>query len=377
MTELAAHSVEDWNPELEDNPHLDTFRVMTPSHASDLWLGELERQGHSERTVDTYRRLLNKFADDLPAYSDITDVSVVHIRKFLDAQSKRRDGQRKSPSTIAQNVSILSGLFDWLTKEGVVTRNPTRRNGDRVMARPRQVRPEDNDRVVTVSTDGVKALVAEANKSDWPERLAVNCLVYLGPRRRAVASLRISDYDSVGRMLTFHEKGNRTIEKPVPHALARLIEAAMAAGVYDRALTERGDEQPRDKAYPVATEPRSVSALNPDAYLVPSRASQRRPGVRDDRIIWRLVKDVADRAGVTTHVHALRAAFAVHFLENNDGELLALQSLMGHKRVETTLVYLRRMDRRQKMETVRELSWGEEDEFAPDEAEAVPVEETA
>ncbi len=333
MSELDAYCVEDANPELEDNPHRDTFRVMTPSHASDLWLGELERQGHSERTVDTYRRLLNKFADDLPAYSDITDVSVVHIRKFLDAQSKRRDGQRKSPSTIAQNVSILSGLFDWLTKEGVVTRNPTRRNGDRVMARPRQVRPEDNDRVVTVSTDGVKALVAEANKSDWPERLAVNCLVYLGPRRRAVASLRISDYDSVGRMLTFHEKGNRTIEKPVPHALARLIEAAVIAGVYE------GD----------------------DDYLVPSRASQRRPGVRDDRIIWRLVKDVAERANVTTHVHALRAAFAVHFLENNDGELLALQSLMGHKRVETTLVYLRRMDRRQQMETVRELSWGEDE----------------
>ncbi len=345
MTELLAHSDEGTTFGLEDNPLRDSFRIMTPSHASDLWLGELERQGHSERTVDTYRRLLNKFADDLPAYSDVTDINVAHIRKFLDAQAKRRDGQRKSPSTIAQNVSILSGLFDWLTKEGVVTRNPTRRNGDRVMARPRQVRPEDNDRVVTVSTDGVKALVAEANRSPWPERLAVNCLVYLGPRRRAVAVLRISDYDPVGRMLTFHEKGQKTIEKPVPHALARLIEAAQLAGVYE----------------------------SEDSYLVPGRATQRKQGDRDDRIIWRLVKDVAEKAGVTTHVHALRAAFAVHFLENHDGELLALQQLMGHQRMETTLVYLRRMNRKQAMETVREMSWGEVDEFAP-EPEVVEVE---
>jgi hypothetical protein len=48
---------------------------------------------------------------------------------------------------------------------------------------------------------------------------------------------------------------------------------------------------------------------------------------------------------------------------------------MGHKRVETTLVYLRRMDRRQQMETVRELSWGEVDEFAEADEPVVEVAE--
>jgi integrase len=69
---------------------------------------------------------------------------------------------------------------------------------------------------------------------------------------------------------------------------------------------------------------------------------------------------------VTTHVHALRAAFAVHFLEAKPGELVALKNLMGHKRIDTTLVYLRRLNRRQGMETVRDLDWGSTGESLPE-----------
>ncbi len=138
-------------------------------------------------------------------------------------------------------------------------------------------------------------------------------------------------FDEVWAALqTVQEKGGKTISKPIPAELAHVIEAAIAADVY--------------KSH--------------DDYLVPSQGAQRRPGDRDDRIIWRLVKQVAKKAGVTTHVHALRAAFAVQFLENNPGEMIALQELMGHERSETTLVYLRRLNRQQRMETVRTLSWG-------------------
>ena len=62
-------------------------------------------------------------------------------------------------------------------------------------------------------------------------------------------------------MLTFKEKGGKTISKPVPDELADLLDAAIHAGVYQ----------------------------SPDDYLVPGNARQRRAGERDDRIIWRLV----------------------------------------------------------------------------------------
>ena len=85
---------------------------------------------------------------------------------------------------------------------------------------------------------------------------------------------------------------------------------------------------------------------------------QRREGDRDDRIIWRTIKKLGERAGVEVHPHSLRAAFAVRFLESHPGEVEALQRLMGHAKMETTQVYLRRLDRERAMERVRDLSWG-------------------
>lgn len=314
---------------LEAKADGDRLWRMTISRAADLWLGELERKNHSVRTIDTYRRLLDKLSEGREDMG-IKEVTAETIRRFLDSQSRRKDGVRKSAATIAQNVSILCGFFDWLTKEGGVDRNPTQRNGDRIISRPRQVSPDENDNVVTVSEADVVRLMEASRRLKWNRMLAVHALVYLGPRRAAMSTARISDYDASERMLTFHEKGGKTIRKPVPDELADIIDQGIADGEYQ----------------------------SMDDYLIPSDYPQRRNGDRDNRVIWRLVKDVADEAGVTTHVHALRAAFAVNYLTQNPGKIVALQKLMGHRRVETTMVYLRRLDRQEQMESVRTMTWG-------------------
>ena len=66
---------------------------------------------------------------------------------------------------------------------------------------------------------------------------------------------------------------------------------------------------------------------------------------------------VAERARVTTHVHALRAAFAVRFDDQHPREVIALKELLGHSRIETTMLYLRRKDKTRAMESVRDLTW--------------------
>ena len=127
----------------------------------------------------------------------------------------------------------------------------------------------------------------------------------------------------------------------MPHQLAQLLEAAIAAGVYD------------DK----------------DEYLIPSISAPRRTGERDDRIIWRTVREVAERAGVKAHTHSLRAAFAVFYLETNPGEVESLKELLGHRSILTTQVYLRRLDRGVAMERVRTLSWQQEQLRIPESAD--------
>jgi Phage integrase family len=72
-------------------------------------------------------------------------------------------------------------------------------------------------------------------------------------------------------------------------------------------------------------------------------------------MIWRLVKRVAARVGITAHVHALRAAFAAYYLSLHPGDVEALKELLGHRSIATTQVYLRKFDKATAMERVRDL----------------------
>jgi integrase len=131
--------------------------------------------------------------------------------------------------------------------------------------------------------------------------------------------------------IRFVEKGAKVLVKPLPHEYLGIVLAAQAAGVW-----KSGED-----------------------YLIPNR----RPGAvrnpqRSDKVIWETVRKVAARVGVKATVHALRGAFAVQFDEANPDQLIALKELMGHARIETTLIYLRRKDKAKAMEVVRGLSWG-------------------
>jgi integrase/recombinase XerD len=306
-------------------PEPERVRIMTTSQAADLYLGELARQGRTPRTLASYQRTLHKLADAYPNH-DVEELTASMLRSFLDGYARNRKTGKgmNRPATIAQAVTIVRCFFKWLHEEELIARDPAER-----IRRPKLAPAYENDNVVTVSSEDVKLMLLAAE--GWQEKIAVSLAVYSGARRHALATIRRSDYDPFARTLRFQEKGGKTIVKPVADPLADVLDAAIFAGVYD------GD----------------------DDYLIPGNAVQRRDGDRDDRVVWRLIRRVADRAGVKTTVHALRAAFAVYYLETKgEDNLFSLQQLMGHSRVETTMVYLRRLDRRRSMETVRGLDWG-------------------
>lgn len=296
--------------------------MLTTDRAVDLFLGDLTRRGYSDRTRTSYSRLLSDLVDRLPIDEDVSKVTSDDLRRFLDTKTgrKKRGKGTYSRGTQAHTESVLSSFFGWLYHEQKIAKNPIDR-----LPRTRRIPAQDLD-VTTVSTDDVRKLMQAA--VSWPERLAIGLLVYTGARRRAVARLKVSDYDRERGRLRFREKGSKVIWKPVPTELASLLDAAAAAGEYEE-----------------------------QDWLVPARGFLNAEE-RDDRVIWRIVKDVARRAGVEAHAHALRAAFAVFYLEANPGNIEALRELMGHRSLQTTDVYLRRLNKDTAMETVRELSWG-------------------
>jgi len=193
---------------------------------------------------------------------------------------------------------------------------------------PRRPHPEDLD-VTAVSGADVRRLFDACET--WTELLCLSTLAYLGPRRRAASNLRRRDVDIERGTIRFREKGGKVITKPIPEEFAELLREAVRLGVI---------------------------ATDADSYVIPMARGQRRDGDRDDRLIWRTIKKLGERAGVEVHPHSLRAAFAVKFLETHPGEVEALQRLMGHSKMETTQIYLRRLDRERAMERVRDLSWG-------------------
>jgi integrase/recombinase XerD len=290
--------------------------VVTLGHAIDFYIAHLAREGRSNATRASYRRLLNDFArvarDKAPADLDLSD-----YEKFLDRWTD------SSPSTLASGVSLVRGFSRFLYERGLATEDVAHQ-----LRRPRRKRAEDLD-VVTVSAEDVRRMIDACE--DWQELLCVTTAVYLGARRAALARVRRGDVDLVHGTIRFLEKGGKVATKPLPGEYQAILVAAEQDGLWN----------------------------GPDAYLIPNRrpASVRRVE-RSDKVVWEGVKRVAARAGVRAHVHALHAAFAVQFDAAHPDQVIALKELMGHTRIETTLIYLRRKDRAKAMEAVRDLSWG-------------------
>ncbi len=290
-------------------------RMDDISYAVDAYDGELARRGRTQATRRKYREILWKFCDHIGS-TRCSEITRADCTVFLDRWAN------SSPSTLALNTSIVSGFFDFLVDITLLDRSPMEK-----VRRPPRRRPEDLD-VVTVSGPEVERMLAAA--TEWDEYLCLSLIGYLGPRRRAVATLRRRDVDLERGTIRFREKGGKVITKPIPYELVEIMRRAEEDGVW----------------------------ISPDDYLVPNRRRQYRSGERSDKVVYRIVKDVAARARVRAHPHAIRAAFAVRFAEQKPDRLVALKELMGHARIETTMVYLRRQDKAREMEAVRDLSWG-------------------
>jgi integrase/recombinase XerD len=288
--------------------------------AIDLYLGELARRGYSSRTRDDYLRKLLPLCGPAAVVEapQVDEVGPNECRTHLDRWIN------SAPGTRYHSWAVLSGFFKWLYRQGIIESNPMAR-----IEPPQRQRAEDLD-VVTLSGAEVRRMF-DACQS-WHELLCLSTLAYLGPRRTAASNLRRRDIDLERGVIRFREKGNRVITKPIPVEFAVLLSAAIDAGAI---------------------------GSSPDSYIVPMIRKQRRQGDRDSRILLYAVKRLAERAGIhAAHVHAVRAAFAVEFLETHPGEREALQRLMGHTKADTTEIYLRRLNKERAMESVRDLSWG-------------------
>lgn len=169
-----------------------------------------------------------------------------------------------------------------------------------------------------------------------------------GLRVNECCRLRIKDIDFDQQLVFVRDgKGGKDRTTVLPRSLNDEIQAHMArvVALHDKDLAEGfGSVWLPDalaRKYPGASVEKAWQFLFPSATrsIDPDSGAVRRHHVCDSTL-QRAVKIALSRAGIAKHasVHTLRHSFATHLLLKGT-DLRQIQELLGHARVETTMIY--------------------------------------
>ena len=255
-------------------------------------LEELQRRNYSHRTATTYVRIVRDFAEYFHQPPD--KLGPEQIRQY---QAHLFQAKKLAPATVSQYVSALRFLFvKTLRRHFLAEYIPF---------------PKSRKRLPTVlSPDEVTRLIDAA--CNLYHRTLLMTLYSTAVRRAELCRLKVQDIDSQRMMIRINQgKGGRDREVPLSPKLLETLR------VYFR-------------------------WMRPTTFLFPGTVK----GVRADvpitpNVVWLACRQAAQRAGITKPLspHSLRHSCASHLLEAG-ADLRTIQLLLGHSRLEHTLIYL-------------------------------------
>ena len=255
-------------------------------------LEEIQRRNYSHRTAKSYVRVVRDFAEYFHRSPD--KLGPEHIRQY---QAYLFHTKKLTPATVSQCVSALRFLFvKTLHRHFLEEYIPF---------------PKCHKRLPTVlSPEEVSRLIDSA--SNLYHRTLLMTLYSTGMRRAELCRLRVSDIDSQRMMIRIQQgKGKRDREVPLSPSLLQTLRA------YWR-------------------------WMKPTTFLFPGTVKGWRADVPiTSNIVWLACREAATAAGITQHLspHTLRHSYASHLLEAG-ADLRTIQVLLGHSKLEHTLVYL-------------------------------------
>lgn len=283
------------------------------------------RTSPSPNTERQYAWVLNRFHRYVAATNATVmtnEVSVPDIEHFLQNVGKGRFGNKLSPSTWNQRLTILRAFFDWCVDVRYVERNPLLNRDLRIKQSGRLQQP------AVLTTLQAERLLQLALESRYGYRNAVLLGIFLGTggRLSEVIQLREHDIDFRNDRIRFLGKGGKQRFVPFGNDLKKLL----------LCYVEQLPRIRRDLG---------VSAEHRD-YLFYSHEGAR----KGRRIGSRAVQDMLQRilrkmdlprtpdvARIT--VHKLRHTYAVNMLRSGTS-IYDLSRYLGHASIETTMIYL-------------------------------------
>jgi len=280
------------------------------------WLAK--RRDFSTNTVNDYTLTFRRLTEFVGKTRELKDISSEDINRFLN---HLRDDLELSPKTLLNAWIALSSFWSWVERD----------LGLPHVIRGKVNRPRPRRRLSAAYTEAeVRDLLAACDKgAGWDrahgqrmdvkrpsalrDRALILVLLDTGIRASELTALKMRDYEPKrGQLIIHHGKGDKK----------RVVFLGSAAkqGLWRYLATRPGTKQ------------------DDPLFATREGAAMQRTGLR--LLIFR----IGTRAGVPdAGVHRFRHTFAVNFLRNG-GNLLALQDLLGHERMDTVRIYAKQAE---------------------------------
>jgi integrase/recombinase XerD len=258
-----------------------------------MMLEELQLRNYAETTIDSYIRAVEDFSRYFNCSPD--RLGPRHIREYQAALFQKR---KFSPNTVAQHLAALRFFYvKTLKKVWSVTETPY---------------PKKAVHLPTVLSQQEVARLIDAARLPLHRTLLMT-LYATGLRRAELAHLKVSDIDS--QRMVIHVRGGKGRKDRDVLLSPKLLDEL-----------KRHWRRLRRKS---------------SVWLFPGNRWHTGDTPIDTKVVWHACKEAAQRAGLQkdVHPHTLRHCFATHLLEAG-ADLRTIQTLLGHRDLEETTIYL-------------------------------------
>lgn len=264
-------------------------------------------RGLSDNTIAAYRTDLTAFAEWHGALAEKeTHSAAANWNEWMTHYLRSLTAKRLAVATVARKGAALRSWHRFLTRERLVSgeqiRFETPRRDQRL---PKMLSPEEMIRLIeapdTATAQGIR------------DRTMLELMYATGLRVSELTGLQVPDVNLEYGYVRCLGKG----------AKERIVPLGRIAGEW----TER---------YLTLARPRLTNGQRPNRQLF---LNQRGLGLTR-QWFWHIVKDCAERSGITKAItpHVIRHSFATHLL-NGGADLRSVQELLGHVDISTTQIY--------------------------------------
>lgn len=266
----------------------------------DEYLINLEARGKSPATIKTYRTQLNKFMTWLRDNEFCVDPKQITTPDVAEYRSHLQD-QGRLPATVNTALASIEAFCGWMYEEGYIDHNPATK-----VKRVEQV--EEPPKWLTRSERGKVIRIAEREK-DLRNTAIILTLLLAGLRAAELVNLTHDDIiisERRGEIIVRAGKGNKRrivpIERDLRQCLATYIAERHPSGPWLFA-SQRGDQLTYTGVY-------------------------------------QLCENIGRKSGLEELTpHMLRHTFG-HDLAAKNVAVQTIAKLMGHKKLDTTMVYI-------------------------------------